>query len=165
MDGQFREVHPESYGNWYSSTCSVLSLDVAEKLFKANKLKKLYDTQINLVCAGGLSRTVNTRIVTADVSIGTARLCGVKFILLPEDMMFSCAIIGNEVLSLKGFQLDFHSRVVQYNKTVMVELARLRHPRFYTHRHLPPVVDHEVLPITPEPYIQLEPGSKGRNDK
>ncbi|CAF4051391.1 unnamed protein product [Rotaria magnacalcarata] len=105
MDGQFREVHPESYGNWYSrcckhpyttdcfvplvcgdlrfcgnldtgSTCSVLSLDVAEKLFKANKLKKLYDTQINLVCAGGLSRTVNTRIVTADVSIGTARLCG-----------------------------------------------------------------------------------------
>ncbi|CAF4258849.1 unnamed protein product [Rotaria magnacalcarata] len=188
MDGQFREVHPESYGNWYSrcckhpyttdcfvplvcgdlrfcgnldtgSTCSVLSLDVAEKLFKANKLKKLYDTQINLVCAGGLSRTVNTRIVTADVSIGTARLCGVKFILLPEDMMFSCAIIGNEVLSLKGFQLDFHSRVVQYNETVMVELARLRHPRFYTHRHLPPVVDHEVLPITPEPYIQLEPGS------
>ncbi|CAF4150221.1 unnamed protein product [Rotaria magnacalcarata] len=188
MNGQFREVHPEGYGSWYTrccshpyttdcfvplscgdlrfcgnldtgSSCSVLSLDVAEKLFKANKLTKLYDTQIHLVCAGGISKDIRTRIVSADISMGTARLRGVKFILLPKEMMFSCAIIGNEVLSLKGLHLDFGSRVVQYNETIVVELARLRHPRFYTHRHLPPVENNMVLPITPEPYIQLEPGS------
>ncbi|CAF2258799.1 unnamed protein product [Rotaria magnacalcarata] len=55
--------------------------------------------------------------------------------------------------------MDFGSRVVQYNETIVVELARLRHPRFYTHRHLPPVENNMVLPITPEPYIQLEPNS------
>ncbi|CAF3518661.1 unnamed protein product [Rotaria socialis] len=188
MNGQFREVHPEGYGSWYTrccshpyttdcfvplscgdlrfcgnldtgSSCSVLSLDVAEKLFKANKLTKLYDTQIHLVCAGGIAKDIRTRIVSADISMGTARLRGVKFILLPKEMMFSCAIIGNEVLSLKGLQLDFGSRVVQYNETIVVELARLRHPRFYTHRHLPPVENNMVLPITPEPYIQLEPNS------
>ncbi|CAF4369739.1 unnamed protein product [Rotaria magnacalcarata] len=81
---EFREVHPNSYRNWYSrccqheyqtecyiplvcgktrfcgnldsgSTCSVLSMTVANKLFKEGTLKKLYDTKINLVGAGGIS--------------------------------------------------------------------------------------------------------------
>ncbi|CAF2236425.1 unnamed protein product [Rotaria magnacalcarata] len=184
MNGEFREVHPESYGNWYSrccaheystecfipvvcgtvrfcanldtgSSCSVLSLSVAKKLFEQGSLKKLYDTEIKLICAGGLTQVINTRIVTADISIGTAQLSGVKFILLPEDMMFSCAIIGNEILSSKGIELDFGARVVEYDESVIVELARLKHPRFYSYAHLPPVENNAVLPVTPEPYIKL----------
>ncbi|CAF4369725.1 unnamed protein product, partial [Rotaria magnacalcarata] len=57
--------------------------------------------------------------------MGTARLSGVKFILLPDDMMFSCAII-----------------------------VRLKHPRFYSHRHSPPVENKFVLPVNTEPYIK-----------
>ncbi|CAF1959122.1 unnamed protein product, partial [Rotaria magnacalcarata] len=181
--GEFREVHPKSYGNWYSrccqheyqtecyiplvcgktrfcgnldsgSTCSVLSMTVANKLFKEGTLKKLYDTKINLVGAGGISQLINTRIVTADISMGTARLSGVKFILLPDDMMVSCAIIGNEILSLKGMQVDFGTRIVQFNNYIIIELARLKHPRFYSHRHAPPVENKFVLPVNTEPYIK-----------
>ncbi|CAF2068091.1 unnamed protein product [Rotaria magnacalcarata] len=191
-NGEFHEVHPESYANWYSrccnheystecfipvvcgnlrfcanldsgSSCSVLNMSVANKLFDQGKLTKIFDTEIKLICAGGLTKVINARIVSADISIGTARLSGVKFILLPDDMMFSCAIIGNEILSLKGIELDFDAKVVTYDESVIVELARLKHPRFYSHAHLPPVENNAVLPVTPEPYIKLHESYKSNN--
>ncbi|CAF2150406.1 unnamed protein product, partial [Rotaria magnacalcarata] len=182
LDGKFREVHPDSYGNWYSrccnhryntecfiplscgdirfcavldtgSTCSVLNMTVANKLFKEGHLKKLKDTKINLVGAGGLAQHINTRIVTANISMGTARLVGAKFILLPDDMMFSCALIGTEILSQKGMELDFGTRVVSFDDRIIIEMARLKHPRFYNHRYAPLIENNLVAPANTVPYI------------
>ncbi|CAF4782471.1 unnamed protein product [Rotaria socialis] len=170
LNGEFKEVHPQSYGSLYSrcceheyttecfipivcgnlrfcanldsgSTCSVLSLSVANKLFKQGQLKKLYDTEINLVCAGGLTQVVNTRIVTADISIGYD-------VFVRYYWQRNLVIEGDRT----GFRCS--NRVI-YDEGVLVELARLKHPRFYTHRHLPPVEKNAILPVTPEPYIKL----------
>ncbi|CAF3414798.1 unnamed protein product [Rotaria socialis] len=184
-DGTFHTVHPKSYANWYSrccnhiyssesyvpascgtvrfcanldsgSTTSCLNMSTANKLFDQNKLTKLYDTKTTLHCAGGLTQVVDTRVVTADITIGTGRFRGVKFILLPDEMMFSCAIIGNEVLSSKGVQMDFGTRVVRYRGAIMVELARLKHPRYYNRDCSPPMVGKAVA-ATPHPYILCKP--------
>ncbi|CAF2178849.1 unnamed protein product [Rotaria magnacalcarata] len=175
-EGVFQQVHPKSYESIYGrccehryttenfiplvcgsqrfcgnldtgSSCSVMSLAVADKLFEEGKLVKLYNTKITLHCAGGLTQVVDTRVVTADITMGTGHFRGVKFILLPAELMFSCAIIGNEVLSTRGLQLDFGTRIVQFEDEIVVELARLRHPRYYNYDSVPPLVGNVVTEV------------------
>ncbi|CAF2135898.1 unnamed protein product, partial [Rotaria magnacalcarata] len=82
---EFREVHPNSYRNWYSRCC-----------------QHEYQTEcyIPLVC-------------------GKTRFCG------NLDSGSTCSV-----------------------------LMRLKHPRFYSHRHSPPVENKFVLPVNTEPYIK-----------
>ncbi|CAF3595158.1 unnamed protein product [Rotaria socialis] len=112
-----------------------------------NYYQPTFDGANTQTFAGGLTQVVDTRVVTADITMGTGHIRGVKFILLPAELMFSCAIIGNEVLSTQGLQLDFGTRIVQFEDEIVVELARLRHPRYYNYDSVPPLVGNVVTEV------------------
>ncbi|CAF2032605.1 unnamed protein product [Rotaria magnacalcarata] len=172
--GCFGEAHPLSYQSWYDqsclhraatdcfvpvrvdgksycacvdsgTTCSMMSISVANELFKKNKLIKIKDQKINLLCAGGLKKTINTRIVAIDLAIGTGEFKNMQFMLTPDNMITSCFLIGTDILKLEGISIDFGLRLLLHYDKILVELGRLKHPIFYNHDTSPPLLNNMVV--------------------
>ncbi|CAF4132271.1 unnamed protein product [Rotaria magnacalcarata] len=172
--GCFEEAHPLSYQAWYDkpcshraatdcfvpvqldgksycacidsgTSCSMMSISVADELFKKNKLVKIKDQKINLLCAGGLKKTINTRIVAIDFMIGTGEFKNMQFMLTPDHMMTSCFVIGTDILRLEDISIDFGLRLLLHHDKIFIELGRLKHPVFYNYHTSPPLVNNMVV--------------------
>ncbi|CAF3716326.1 unnamed protein product [Rotaria socialis] len=182
-EGEFSPTNVDSYQNWYRTTCqhkittdcyvpikvggigfccildtgstiSAMSMSVAKILFDNNLLTKVRDVDVKLFCAGGLNTNIKTRCVTADICIGTGKFCGLRLMLLPDHMLSSCFLMGNDILNLKGLSLDFGLRLFLFKDIILVELGRMKHPVYYNHKFSPPMKNNMVINPSNTTYIK-----------
>ncbi|CAF2091645.1 unnamed protein product, partial [Rotaria magnacalcarata] len=194
-EGSFEAVHPLSYEGWYSkpcthqmstdcfvpvrvngrsfcscidtgTSCSIMSMSIADELYKSNKLIKIKDQRIRLLGAGGLTKVFDTRIVATDFSIGTGEFRNMQFMLVPDSLMHSCFVIGTDILNLEGISIDFGSRLLLYKNKIIIELGRLKHPVFYNNKSEPPINKNNIVEdIFKMPEIQVNREKIVKNKK
>ncbi|CAF2185253.1 unnamed protein product [Rotaria magnacalcarata] len=117
------------------SSCSILTISTAKKLFHEGKISKVRDMNVKILGAGGAYITVKTRIVAVDLEIGTCKFSNSLFMILPDHLLRGCALIGNDILNKPGMSMDFKQMAILYKNKVIIEMGRLKKPVFKGHEH------------------------------